>query len=76
MPTTERASAAQTTAAHVESVMPRLGLAYVTDGKRLWGVSRSVLGSGFDALTPGQPVRLHLQSERGVSLVRACEADG
>lgn len=60
--------------ARVESVLPGLGLAYVSDGEQRWGVTRAALGERFEALSPGTRVRLELQQHRGSSLVRDCRA--
>ncbi len=56
---------------NVEDVLPKLGLAFVVDGSaHAWGVTRSTPGSEFDALTPGQRVRMRVQAHRTFSVVR------
>lgn len=58
--------------AQVDSVLPKFGLAYVSDGEQCWGVTRQDLGNTFDSLAPGMRVRLELQQHGGVSLVHRC----
>jgi len=58
--------------ATLATVMPSLGLAFVTDGQRDWGVTRSMLGARFDALKPGLNVQLLLQQHHDSTLVSDC----
>ena len=59
--------------ATVATVMPSLGLAFVTDGAHDWGVTRSALGERFEELMPGLRVQLALQHHRNATLVAECE---
>jgi hypothetical protein len=59
--------------ATVEELMPKLGLAFVVDGSaRTWGVTRSTPGCQFEALAPGRRVRVLVQSDNALSVVREC----
>lgn len=59
--------------AKVEELLPKLGLAFVVDeASQSWGVTRSTLGSQFDALAPGRRVRLLIQSTQSYSVVQEC----
>jgi hypothetical protein len=62
--------------AQVDSVLPKFGLAYVSDGEHCWGVTRQDLGIAFESLAPGMRVRLELQQHGGTSLVHRCQPVG
>lgn len=56
------ASSRRQVVATVQEVMPRVGLAFVTDpDERLWGITRSMPGGPLDALRAGMKVRLTVE---------------
>lgn len=58
--------------ATVQEVLPRLGLAYVTDEHECsWGITRNMCGAALDKLATGSQVRLTIEDHDGFALASA-----
>ncbi|WP_088280027.1 hypothetical protein [Ideonella sp. A 288] len=58
--------------ATVDQVLPRLGLAYVTDTDACsWGITRSTAGDGLDRLDVGAHVKLTIEDHDGFAVASA-----
>ncbi len=58
--------------ATVHEVLPRLGLAYVTDDEeRCWGITRSSSTASLDELSVGSHVRLTIEQHRDFAVASA-----
>lgn len=57
--------------ARITDMLPITGLAYATDeAGRLWTLTRSMPGDGFEELQPGRAVLLELAHDLGHAWVR------
>lgn len=58
--------------ATVHEVLPRLGLAYVTDDdERCWGITRGSSAVSLDDLNVGAQVRLTIEEHHGFAVASA-----